>query len=107
MRLLIVEDKGHGAADLRETREMFEVAEFRLAYSCDQCGAESVLKPDNAPPTLARCPMCSKEFRTDENGASTLGRALALYHEFYKYAIKHGLPLRFVAVTGTPGSAGS
>jgi hypothetical protein len=92
-------------------REVFEVPEFRLSFTCDRCGTEFIFSPDSRvsfrelPCIESRrmCPICCTDLKQEKDG-TILYQALARYQEFYWYTLanKNKLSLRLVVTTPEP-----
>jgi hypothetical protein len=94
---------------IREGKEIFDVTEFRLSYTCPSCGTEFTFKPDVGLPSWVNCQVCRNQLVTfKENTISpgvALWHALSLYREFHKFVTDHKFPLKLVAVVKPePGS---
>lgn len=101
MRILVLNDVRDGTADVRERREVFDLAEFRLSYTCPHCGNEFIFKAEKSEPveTWRKCPMCARELATwkdQTNPPVVLWEALSLYRDFYKFVTGCKLPLKLV-----------
>lgn len=106
-RIVVLSDEPDGEFRVRESRELFEVPEFRLCYTCKNCGLESTLpvgKPDK-PFDWPACKCGSKPvvlFDDDvkEERYAGTGDAVSvalLFHSELCYLIdRYKLPLKFV-----------
>jgi hypothetical protein len=118
MRILVLNDEGDGTASVRERRDVFDIAEFRLSYTCPDCGSEFVFnsekyellptgEPDltkTAPlPGSEWCLVCHTNMGMADRGEA-LWRAIKLYREFYDYTHRNKVPLKLV--TTRVGSIG-
>jgi DNA replicative helicase MCM subunit Mcm2 (Cdc46/Mcm family) len=107
MRILVLNDEGEGTASVRERREIFDVAEFRLSYTCPDCRTEFIFKVENSEPKerWKKCPVCAKELKRwdrddDSSRGVALWRALSEYRDFHKFAVtEQKLPLKLVIVS--------
>ena len=102
MQVLVLTNENGEIAHLKEHRDEFDVAEFRLSYTCQVCGNEFIFKPEKSEPRQkwAQCPVCGKNLEIER--ADTLHpdvllwEALSLYRAFYNFVIKHKLDLKLV-----------
>ena len=115
MRILVLNDEGEGAVSVRERREMFDVDQFRLSYTCPDCKNELIFSPERSAtlPTEDSCPIChnkvlkSVEVKWCGKDVSVvaLWEAVRLYREFYDHVSKHKVPLKLAVIQ--PQSSGS
>jgi hypothetical protein len=107
MRILVLDDHEDGTANIRERREIFDLPEFRLSYTCSTCKTELILNPARgAPlPTADSCPIChamlnSVDVKRSEHEVSVVAvwEATNLFREFYDFVSKHKVPLKLVVI---------
>ena len=111
----------NGTAHVRESREVFEVAEFRLSFTCDACGTEFIFSgeksKEKSDPTWNACPACSTDLKSADipilfmpdnklHDQVVLWSALAYYRAFYTLIVKHQLPLKLLVTTTEPRPGG-
>jgi DNA-directed RNA polymerase subunit RPC12/RpoP len=113
MRILVLNDEGDGTASVRERREIFEIAEFRLSYTCTGCGTEFIFNVENNEPKerWKKCSVCAKELkRWDRDDDSSRGlvvwRALSECRDFHKFVTEPMLPLKLVVISPDPNPGG-
>jgi hypothetical protein len=120
MRILVLTEGGDGAARVRESREIFDVNEFRLSYTCPNpnCKNEFTFKIEKSEPiseqnprpkskpSWTRCPACNVELKTKEKvyPSELLWQAVSLYQAFYDFVCTHAtdLPLKLVVTVPDP-----
>lgn len=119
MRILVLDDEGDGTARVRERREVFDVAEFRLSYTCPKCESELVFKPEKQQallptgepdpdpkkqaslPATELCLVCHTNMGMADGGQG-LWEAIKLYREFYDYTHGNKVPLKLVTMRVGP-----
>jgi transposase-like protein len=106
MRILVLTDD-NGTTRVRESREVFDVAEFKLVYTCPDCKNEFIFTADKEgepKQSWRACPVCAKNLTLFDTGTATpevlLWEALSLYRSFYEFVTtRHPFPELKLLVT--------